>query len=70
MNFLAKTQQKSCLRFLAHVFTASFGLTRVLLIGDRSWLLCIPLTVGLAFCGYVLAVENNIVVLETLWELP
>jgi len=51
---LAKTQKKALRRFLAHLFAASFGLIAVLLIADRWWLLCIPLTLGFIVCGYIL----------------
>lgn len=52
---LKKTHEKGLLRFLAHLIAASFGLISVILIGGHSWLLMIPLTLGLVICGYILA---------------
>lgn len=52
---LRKSQQKGLLRFLAHLIAASFGFIATVIIGDHTWLLMIPLTLGFVICGYILA---------------
>jgi|GEM_PF-2657661 len=55
----SRTQEKALYRFIAHFATAAFGLISVLLVGKHIGLLCLPLTVGLAVCGYILAQEKH-----------
>jgi uncharacterized membrane protein YccC len=54
----AHTQKKAFYRFAAHFVTAGFGLLAALLIGNKIILLCVPLSIGLAVCGYILAQDK------------
>lgn len=54
-----RTQEKSLLRFFAHVIAALFGAFCALIIGEHYWWRLLPLVGSFFFCGYLIGLNKS-----------
>lgn len=55
---LMKTKENMILRFVAHVFACIVGGISVLMIGQQSWLMGIPVLLTFFVCGYIMVKDS------------